>query len=930
MLLLTLSILAFSLCAQEDYQKYRSLSYAEIDSLFVMPYQQGDFDECLLYMQAGREKAREDFGEQDSVFADYTDNLGFFYFQIGRYAKAATLYVEALNIRKALFGQNHPLYATSINNLAVLYDHTGEYEKAKPLYLQVVAIDKATLGQHHPYYALSLINLAGFYRKMGAYEKAEPLFEEALAIQKTALGEDHPDYVQSLSDFAGLYERMGKYEKAEPLFVEALSIQRATLGEDHPNYALFINNLGFLYEQMGKYEKAASLYRKGVNVYKTTFGVHHPRSAILLNNLASVYNNMGQYQLAWEMVTQALSGMSGVDAPTTFDEHWLNELQTAFFTPEEHEHIKEMLHSLAIVYQLLQKDSGIVDVHSKQKGVVDLAMTLLQKARKAATHEGAKLATLEESNHWLKKSLAVLDTAADNRQAFELADQNKSVLLLQATKSEQAYRLGKLPNDLARQNQRLFNKQSELQAKLLEKRSTAEKSKFRNALNQVNQDIDKWLNLVKKEYPKYYDLQYQEIRTKVHEIQAGLADKTALIEYVIADTVLHIFKVDKLGVQWHQEPLMDSVLSANIKHLHTSLSNYKQLVNQEKLNYKKYTRLAFWFYQKLLAPILKEKDALENLIFVTDGELGHLPFEAFLVEAASQKGNYSELHYLLKDYNISYNYSAALWKENKEAPENKNNGQLLAMAANYQLQLDSTKKAVRLLDDQSLRAHLQPLPAARKEVEALQAKYKGFFAFDALASEKTVKAKASDYAILHFATHGILNERQPVLSSLAFSEDNDSQESNFWQAHEISKMKLKADLVVLSACETGYGRFEAGNGIASLARAFMYAGVPALVVSLWQVNDQATSAIMQNFYANLEKGMKKDEALREAKLQYIEAANGITAHPAFWSPFIMIGKRASIPIQKKGNYWPWVIGGGVLLLLMGGLYLMRSRKTETA
>jgi len=360
--------------------------------------------------------------------------------------------------------------------------------------------------------------------------------------------------------------------------------------------------------------------------------------------------------------------------------------------------------------------------------------------------------------------------------------------------------------------------------------------------------------------------------------------------------------------------------------LHKALSNYQLVTKDKNKAYRNYTEKAYWFYQNTLEPVLKEAKDIQNLIIVSDGELGHLPFETFLVEPAPQSlTDYHELHYLVNDYNISYNYSATLWKENKQAPAPKNNGQILAMAANYDIKLDTSLVVDRLISDTTTRNYLSPLPAARAEVEALQEAFEGFFAFDTLANEKTVKAKASEYAILHFASHGILDVRRPILSSLAFSEDNDSTESNFWQAHEISKIQLNADLVVLSACETGYGKFEKGNGIASLARAFMYAGSPALIVSLWQVNDNATAEIMKNLYDNLAKGMKKDEALRHAKLQYLKVAQGIAAHPAFWSPFIMMGKTDPVKIQRKGGGLSSYLIGGLLGLSALGIGFMVSR-----
>ena len=168
-------------------------------------------------------------------------------------------------------------------------------------------------------------------------------------------------------------------------------------------------------------------------------------------------------------------------------------------------------------------------------------------------------------------------------------------------------------------------------------------------------------------------------------------------------------------------------MEENIKSLHQALSDYELIVKDKKKDYRNYTENAYWFYQNLLEPVLKEAEGIENLVIVTDGALGHLPFETFLVEQVPQRiTDYSELHYLVNEYSISYNYSATLWKENKEAPSAQNNGQILGLAANYEIPLDSSMMDVRLPTDQWLRAELIPLPAARREVEALQDNYQGF------------------------------------------------------------------------------------------------------------------------------------------------------------------------------------------------------------
>jgi CHAT domain-containing protein len=167
-----------------------------------------------------------------------------------------------------------------------------------------------------------------------------------------------------------------------------------------------------------------------------------------------------------------------------------------------------------------------------------------------------------------------------------------------------------------------------------------------------------------------------------------------------------------------------------------------------------------------------------------------------------------------------------------------------------------------------------------------------------------------------------------MLSSLALTENLDSTQNNFLQAYEIASMELNANLIVLSACETGFGKFEQGEGIMSLARSFMYAGTPSLVVSLWSVNDQSTSIIMQDFYKNLIANMPKNEALRQAKLNYIQRATGVAAHPAFWSPFIQLGNEEAIVIQTKSSSIYWFIGIGSILILFLGITFFLKRKNN--
>ncbi|MCH2045256.1 MAG: tetratricopeptide repeat protein [Saprospiraceae bacterium] len=1037
------------LCAQDSYKAYLSLSYEAIDSVADLNYSQGDYKKCLYLMQAGSHKAAADFGKKDSIFAEYTSNIGFFHKKLGNYEKALPFYLEAKEINKEVLGTDHVNYAKSLNNIANLYQAKGENEKALPLLIESKDIRKKVLGTNSLKYAQSLNNIARHYIAMGDYEKAIEVFiqskeiyernpklqnkyfaitlanlastyqtigkfEEAISLNLRAkriyekeLGTNHPTYINNLNNMATLYADMGNteqainlfkeakdgyekilgkdhiyvakvlsnlaqsymatknYEKARSLFIQSKDIREKALGKYHPEFAKALTYLAELYNQNQNYTAAMPLIVEATEIYKKVLGADHTDYAESLSKLATVYQAVGEsdkalpllletqqifqkafgkghssyvkaqinianwysnqkdYTKAKLYLQEAIEKSTGLPVSLNISHAWADSLKNADYKSVLN--LERMIEALSLLYDLPKVASHSIN-QQEQLIVADLIMELLEKLKNQLLNENDKLRILTTSDEWFQKSLKLLTPNKDNERAFELSDQNKSVLLLEATKSEEAYRLGELPDSLIRQDKKLRKKQSQLQAQLQEIRSKKEKQQLRNILNKTNEDINKLDLYIKKQYPKYDQLKYQHQRIKITEIQQLLDEQTVLVEYVISDSILHIFCIDQKEVQWKQQYILTEDLEQHIQQLRKGLSDYDFIKNKKEEAYLAFTTEAYWFYQKLIVPILSDKPEIKNLIIVSDGKLGHLPFEVFLTEAAPETSiDYSTLAYLLKDYKISYNYSCKLWQENVNTQSVDNNGEILGMAAAYK-SVDTSLLQLRLVTDVLLRNRLQPLPSAKEEIQELEQHFKGFFAYDSLASEQNVKALAPQYAVIHLAMHGILNSQRPVLSSLVFSEDGDSSESNFWQAHEISKSKLNANLVVLSACETGYGKFQKGNGIASLARAFMYAGASALVVSLWQVNDKSTAMIMKQFYKNLANKMPKDEALQKAKLDYIASVDKLVAHPAYWSSFIQIGNIESINLKQKNdgqNYTYWWIMLAALLAVLTGIFFSR-------
>jgi CHAT domain-containing protein len=196
------------------------------------------------------------------------------------------------------------------------------------------------------------------------------------------------------------------------------------------------------------------------------------------------------------------------------------------------------------------------------------------------------------------------------------------------------------------------------------------------------------------------------------------------------------------------------------------------------------------------------------------------------------------------------------------------------------------------------------------------------------ASEENFRKNVEEYDILHLAMHAFINDSLPAFSSLAFAqyETEDQTKNGLLNTTDIYNFKLNAKLTVLSACNTGSGQLKKGEGIMSLARGFLYAGCPAIIMSLWEVEDESGTEIMTSFYKNLKKGKNKDESLRLAKLKYLESVNSRRAHPHYWLGFVSIGDNS--PLYVSYDFYFFIL---LILALSGigidqGIRIKKARK----
>ena len=424
---------------------------------------------------------------------------------------------------------------------------------------------------------------------------------------------------------------------------------------------------------------------------------------------------------------------------------------------------------------------------------------------------------------------------------------------------------------------------------------------------------------LKKDYPKYYNMRFNYEPAPLADIQHQvLDDQTALIEYYVGDTTIYVFTVLKNDLKAVEIP-KGKDFEQRIEALRYEMTQTRPIQDATAFA-KQSTQL----YDAILRGVLEKlPTTISKLIIAPDGVLSYIPFEVLMPSNNQNSApiatslDFRQSDFLLKHYQISYAYSANLLMEQKRVKRHDAAHLFAGFAPKYQNN-DTLFASVNIDRAILTRDRAYELKGAKEEVNIISKLIGGQAFANESATESVFKKQANQYRILHFAMHSLTDDKEPMFSKLLFTlTPQDTTNDNDLTAGELYAMRLNADLAVLSACNTGFGKISRGEGVMSLARAFTYAGVPATVTSLWKVPDLTTREIMVDFYKNLKQGMTKDAALRQAKLTYLQnAPESIAANPYFWAGFVPMGNMEAIDMTKNTplSIWGTWIG---LALVMG-------------
>ena len=888
---------------------------------------QGEYDQALAYFHLSLTIKRKLLGSMNPRVASTLLNLGTIYQEKGDFDQSLVHYQEALAIREANYDPVDLRLASVYQGISVVYRLSGNVDLALRYLDQGLAIVEAQEGDRSVRLARFLQNKGVLYEELGDFDQSIYFQQEALQIFLEQGGK-HAGSIAACHHNLGInYYHKGEYQRALLSLNQALKYYTTTLVKNtHPDKAKTLSGMGDCFAATGRWEEAAENYHASLQIRMNVFGKKHPLVARNFNQLGKIAQHpekaMHFYQAAMVANVVDFSAEDPSENPKPILQHILSE--------------HELIKSLVAKADLLR--AGPQDARYEADSIYQLAITIGERTRLSYREDGDRL-TLQASMHSvyekaIQHSIRLAretHNVAYLHQAFQLAEKAQGALLYASLKEVSAREGARIPLSLLKQEQQLrvdltyYEQQFNVENAKLERGSPEELARYQQLLFIRKNTYDSLIQVFEDQYPDYYRLKYDLETVGVATVQQALLKKgEQLLSYFVGDSSIFLFQISPDTIVVHQKP-RPSNLGSIVKAWRETLVHPGSASQSPSQLYEEFTLYGHKLYQVLLEGVHIDPSMTQKLWIIPGGLLGYLPFDILIQEVPKDTlaENYLELAYLGRNFPISYAYSATLLMEQqKMGPIPRAIRGLGGYAPNYSRGIQVGGYAGDSLARQPGPSKvLGELPYAAQEVSLVANLWEGDAFIGEAATESHFKSQGKNYQIIHLAMHAWVNDQGSGDAQLLFTPNADSLNDQRLYASELYNLSLNADLVVLSACNTGMGKLQRGEGIMNLSRAFTYAGCPATVMSLWEAPDQTTAIVMQLFYQYLKKGYTKDEALHKAKIEFLSTVEAVEwQHPYFWAGFIPSGNMKSIQLNRP-NKLGWVMWGGLIFLLSIGIWV---------
>lgn len=838
------------------------------------------FEAAEIYVQKHHDLVNELYGlESLNMALNYNLNAMILH-EKSHTEEALLLYEKSLGVLRRLDLSESLDYASILNNVGVANLDYHAFSIAEDYLKQSLLIYEKLLPNNHHEVLTTKMNLALVEDGKRNYQRAINIYEKL--IESFKLG--HLDSLNAGSVYQNLAISQYMLAMTDQSILstsEALNLLTSKLGTNNLRVAGLQNNLGYRLLNKKLWGDAFGAFAIALEIYENNESE---------DGIARVYLGLADLETQKGNYSEAISQTNKIISLQESSERGINPV-LIFST---------YVAKVDVFYQSYLRTGSVSDLKQSIIHVKDADKWLVLAGQSVFNEEDRVQFSIFKSlltTIGVKSAFAMYQETGDDsflKQAFYYAEKSKSNVLVQSIQSSDVKSMKWIDQNLLKKERELRANIEKLEQQVFKLASKEDQKQLIQALYtrifDQKRDYQKTISQL-KDNVKYKQLNETLKIVSIDKVQQQLKEGEAVIEYAPGDSTLFTFIITKSDIA-----VFSKAYDQKFHGYITALRNAIIFKSDAAFNY-----VSEKLYQLTLSHVedyFQERNlTINHLTIVPEGALNYFPFESLI---RNDK-------YLIEDYSIGYSYSMTLSSILDER-NSLRNGKLLAFAPVFS-DLSTNKltagaldvfEASRSITTDDLRGFsvngefINPLPGTKVEVESLNqlAKSKGSKAetlvFDEATEEVIKSGRLIDYQYIHFATHGFVNEAKPAYSGIFLSQNSDSNEDCVLFASEIYNLELNADLVTLSACETGLGRFADGEGIVGLTRAFFYAGANNLIVSQWQVSDASTAKLMVDVYDGLFSGQSKSEALRNAKLRLIHSEQ--FNQPYYWAPFVLVGE----------------------------------------
>jgi CHAT domain-containing protein/Tfp pilus assembly protein PilF len=800
--------------------------------------------------------------------------LSFNYWELKDFQEFFALSQRALKIAQEI--KHRQEEGRCLNNIGLFYWQIDDYTEALKNHESALKIARETDNQEEE--DICLTNIALIYIDIGDYDRGLEYSLDALELGKKL--KDPLSISKDLNNIGSILRRKGMDSERHEDFLDSLkyysdSLKIAVQIKNQETEIKVLNNIGSVYSYLGEYAKSLSYFRSALA--KAEKAQDTEELSIILNNIGIVYAHLGNFEESTRYYQRVIDLASEIQGQKVLWEAYFeignayknqNQLSAALENYQKSIAVIENIRSSITLEELkatyLGSDKRIDVYHS----LIDLYIRLYEETRLPA-YEAEAYRFLEKA-----KARAFLDS-------IEVSKIDLSKGISQRLLNEEA---------------ELMNRISQLDTRLLVPQlSQDQRDRINQELSGLEEQQESLRREIRELSPAYANLKYPQT-LNLEQAQGILPDdETACFIYLLAREKSYGFALTRKSLKIFPLPDRKEIRGLVQEQLTT-------ITDASNQDFGAASRL----YEVLIRPGLS--NGIKRLIIVPDDVLYYMPFETLTSNSGGRK-------WLIEDYAIAYAPSLSSLKElilREQQTGQKAPKDILAVG-DPSYGDNAFESAAGGLSSQSTNvtpaeSRFSRLKFSGQEIEEISRLFRPDRRDTLLrgeATEENLKRKnLADYRIIHFAAHAFIDEKKPARSAVVLSLDQDPKEDGFLQMREVFNLPLRADLVVLSACETGLGQLIRGEGIESMSRAFFYAGASSVLLSLWAVNDQATSQLLERFYLHLRAAKPIMESLRRAKLEMIDSR--VLSHPYYWAGFVVSGNADAVIFRRSLKKWTLV------------------------